>query len=244
MTLLTVTELEAWYGRTKILERLALEVETGHILTLLGRNGVGKTTLALSVAGIGPRVRGSVRLHGRELLGRSPEDIARAGVALVPQGRGIFSSLTVEENLDIVHATRPGRWDRSAVYELFPRLEARRRVRGNRISGGEQQMLAIARALLLNPDLLILDEPTEGLAPAFLSEVAEIVRLVASEGTGAVLVEQAVGFALDLADTVAIVDRGRIISSGPRSSVTEEDVASMLLGDLAGQDTPHDSQEG
>jgi branched-chain amino acid transport system ATP-binding protein len=220
---LALGQLTTGYGEATVLRAVSLTLEEGRSLAVLGRNGVGKTTLIDSIIGVTRHRGGSVRLFGRDITGLAPEARARAGIGWVPQERGIFRSLTVEENLTSVQ--RPGPWDVAAVYKLFPRIAERRRNLGSQLSGGEQQMLAIARALLLNPKLLLLDEPTEGLAPILVAELmATIARLTRQEGLSAVIVEQHARKLLTLTDEAIIMERGDIVWSG-RSEALATDTA-------------------
>jgi branched-chain amino acid transport system ATP-binding protein len=208
--LLAMSDVRAGYGDAVVLDRVTFEVADGGSLALLGRNGVGKTTLLLTIMGMTQVSRGSVSWRGRNITWTASHRRARAGLGWVAQEREIFPSLSVEENLTV--AARPGRWDLKAVYGLFPRLEERRASRGNHLSGGEQQMLAIARALMTNPALLLLDEPLEGLAPIIVEELtAAIRRMTADEGTALILVEQHAEVALSLTEQAIVLERGAIV---------------------------------
>jgi branched-chain amino acid transport system ATP-binding protein len=215
--LLEIADVHAGYEAGDILHGIELTLEEGQVLALLGRNGVGKTTLMHAIVGfVRPRA-GSVRLDGRELARRSPHEIARAGIALVPQGRRIFSRLSVEENLKLARraaGVEKARWTLESVYELLPRLAERRRHRGNELSGGEQQMLAIGRALLANPRVLLFDEPSEGLAPLLVDRIVETIAALREEGLSAILVEQNLHVALALGDSVAIMTKGEVVYRG------------------------------
>jgi branched-chain amino acid transport system ATP-binding protein len=208
--LLALADVRAGYGDAVVLDGITLAVAEGGSLALLGRNGVGKTTLLLTIMGFTRVIRGAVVWRGRDITRMAPHWRARHGLGWVAQERDIFPSLSVEENL--VVAARPGRWDLAAVYKLFPRLNERRASRGNHLSGGEQQMLAIARALMTNPALLLLDEPLEGLAPIIVEELtAAIRRMTADQGTAFVLVEQHAEVALALTDDAVVLERGSIV---------------------------------
>jgi branched-chain amino acid transport system ATP-binding protein len=207
--LLTVRDVRAGYGDAVVLDGVSLEVPEGGSLALLGRNGVGKTTLLLTIMGFTRVTRGSVEWSGRDITRVPPHKRAGLGVGWVPQERDIFPSLSVEENLTV--AARPGRWDLDSVYGLFPRLAERRNNRGNHLSGGEQQMLSIARTLMTNPALLLLDEPLEGLAPIIVEELtASIRRMATEEGVALILVEQHAQVALSLTQSAVVIERGRI----------------------------------
>jgi len=222
--LLALDGVRAGYGDAVVLDRLAFEVADGGSLAVLGRNGVGKTTLLLTIMGMTHVSRGAVTWHGRDITRAPPHRRARAGLGWVAQEREIFPSLSVEENLTV--AARPGRWDLRAVYELFPRLKERRRNFGNQLSGGEQQMLAIARALATNPALLMLDEPLEGLAPIIVEELtATIARMIGEEGTAVILVEQHADVALALAGDAVVLERGAIVHRGPSSAMLRDAAA-------------------
>jgi branched-chain amino acid transport system ATP-binding protein len=207
--LLSISGLDLHYGSSHVLHDVSLSVGA-RPLGILGRNGMGKTSLCNTIMGMHPHSAGEIRFDGVDLTGSTVESRARKGIGYVPQGRRIFPSLTVEEHLNIASFVA-GAWSIEKVYETFPRLKERRRNLGNRLSGGEQQMLAIARALLLNPRLLLLDEPTEGLAPAIVSDVVELIRLVSSEGIAVLLVEQNLHAALAAVDDVAIMVGGEIV---------------------------------
>jgi uncharacterized protein (UPF0261 family)/ABC-type branched-subunit amino acid transport system ATPase component len=208
--LLEIKGLNVYYGRSHALQGVDLKLEHG-VLSLVGRNGMGKTTLCKAIVGLMPIASGSIRFLGEELVGRSPSEIARLGLAYVPQGRRLWPSLTVDEHLRLAAGNGKSQWTIPRVYEAFPRLAERRTNRGNQLSGGEQQMLAIARAFLLNPRLLIMDEPTEGLAPVIIERVEEILLTLGDEGDiGVLVVEQNIGVATAVADNVAIMINGRV----------------------------------
>jgi branched-chain amino acid transport system ATP-binding protein len=208
--LLTIEGLRAGYGEAVVLPGLSLRLAESQVLALLGRNGTGKTTLVNSIVGITRRFGGTVSLGGRDITAMRPDQRARAGIGWVPQERNIFRSLTVEENMTAV--ARPGPWTVPKVYQMFPRLKERRNNFGNQLSGGEQQMLAIGRALTLNPQLLLLDEPTEGLAPIIVEELLRALGAITrAGGTCSIIVEQNAQKILGLADRVVILERGAIV---------------------------------
>jgi branched-chain amino acid transport system ATP-binding protein len=208
--LLTVERLSAGYGEAVVLSEISLTLKEGESLALLGRNGMGKTTLVNSIVGVTRYRGGVIRLDGRDITRLRPDQRAHAGIGWVPQERNIFKSLTVEENLTAV--ARPGRWTVARVYELFPRLAERRTNLGNQLSGGEQQMLAVGRALVLNPRLVLLDEPLEGLAPIIVDElIAALDRIVRQEGLAAILVEQNAQKILAVTHRAVILERGSIV---------------------------------
>jgi branched-chain amino acid transport system ATP-binding protein len=209
--LLAVRDLHAWYGESHVLHGVAFEVRAGETVTLLGRNGAGKTTTLKSVMGIVSRRRGSVRLEGRELIGLPSNRIARLGLAFCPEERGIFASLTVEENLLLPPLVRAGGLSMDAIYELFPNLRERLRAGGTTLSGGEQQMLAIGRILRTGARLLLLDEPTEGLAPVIVQQIGATLRRLKQEGFTVLLVEQNFRFAATVADRHYVMEHGRVV---------------------------------
>jgi branched-chain amino acid transport system ATP-binding protein len=208
--LLALDDVRAGYGEAVVLDGVALALAESGSLAVLGRNGVGKSTLLLTIMGMTQVSRGIVSWRGRDITRVAPHRRARAGLGWVAQEREIFPSLSVEENLTV--AARPGRWDLGAAYDLFPRLKERRGSRGNHLSGGEQQMLAVARALMTNPTLLLLDEPLEGLAPIIVEELATAIRrMTADQGTAFILVEQHAELALSLTDDAIVLERGAIM---------------------------------
>src|SRR5437588_7255175 len=211
--LLAIQQLTAGYGEAIVLNDVSLDLAEGQSLALLGRNGMGKTTLINSIVGVTRYRGGAIRLDGRDITRLRPDQRAHAGVGWVPQERNIFKSLTVEENLTAV--ARPGAWTTTRVYELFPRLAERRFNLGNQLSGGEQQMLAVGRALVLNPRVILLDEPLEGLAPIIVEElIAALTRIVRQEGLAAILVEQNAHKILGVTDRAVILERGSIVHQG------------------------------
>jgi branched-chain amino acid transport system ATP-binding protein len=232
---LEVVALEAGYASARVLNGVSLTVAEGEVLALLGRNGMGKTTLLRIVCGLRPpsRTAGQVRFRGSDIGTLAAHDVARAGISIVPQGRRVFASLTVEENLRIGRRQRGrGEWDLGAVYEMFPRLRERSRQRAGTLSGGEQQMLAIGRALMANPDLIIMDEPSEGLSPAVVGQVGERIRDVRNRGHGVLLAEQNVDLALSVADRVAVIGDGGVLSwSGePEALRSNDSLIAQLVG--------------
>ncbi|HWN05071.1 MAG TPA: ABC transporter ATP-binding protein [Candidatus Dormibacteraeota bacterium] len=210
-TLLQVAGLQAWYGESHVLHGVDFEVRAGEVVTLLGRNGAGKTTTLKSVMGMVPRRGGSVRLRGEELIGRPSNLIARRGLAFCPEERGIFASLSVEENLLLPPVVQPGGLGLDAIYELFPNLRERGRSQGTKLSGGEQQMLAIGRILRTGARLLLLDEPTEGLAPVIVRQIRATLRRLKADGFTILLVEQNFRFAATVADRHYVMERGRVV---------------------------------
>jgi len=240
--MLQVLDLHTYYGDSHVLQGVTLRVERGTVAAVLGRNGVGKTTLCRSIVGFTPARAGRVIFNEIEITHLPPHEICRKHVSLVPQGRRIFSSLTVQENLAIAcqqpaaNAHDPGGsdprgWNIEKVFAVFPRLAERSHHRGNELSGGEQQMLAIARALVANPVLLVMDEPTEGLAPALVAEVASLIRRLKNEGTSVLLVEQNAAFAVKVADYVHVMSKGTIVHSSEPATLWENDeIKTQLLG--------------
>ncbi len=209
--LLKVDGLQAWYGESHILHGVGLEVGRGELVTLLGRNGVGKTTTLKSIMGIVERRSGTVSFQGRETVGQPSNAIARLGIAYCPEERGIFSSLNVEENLMLPPAVKAGGMSLAEIYRLFPNLEERKRSQGTKLSGGEQQMLAIGRILRTGANLLLLDEPTEGLAPVIVQRIGEIIRQLKGRGFTILLVEQNFHFAATVADRHYIMEDGHVV---------------------------------
>lgn len=234
--LITIDDVHTYYGDSYILQGLSLQVKPGEVLAVLGRNGVGKTTLVRSIIGFAPPRRGSIRFAGQEIAGRVPEAISRAGVALVPQGRRTFRSLSVAETLDV--ATGLSRYDKHAlawtperVYAAFPRLKERRDTRAGSLSGGEQQMLAVGRALVGHPRLVLLDEPTEGLSPLLVRELQTVLKEVKRCGSALLLIEQRLNFALSLADRVAVISKGRVVhETTPEALQADDETRRRYLG--------------
>jgi branched-chain amino acid transport system ATP-binding protein len=228
---LEVTGLHAFYGESHVLQGIDLAVATGEALALVGRNGAGKTTTISAIVGfLRPRA-GSVRVNGADLAGAPAHRIARSGVALVPQGRRIFSELSVAENLAIAARPVPGGWDEGRVLELFPSLGRRLRQRGDQLSGGEQQMLAIARALMRNPTILLLDEPSEGLAPKLVQDVADALVSLRAMGIATLLVEQNLSLATKVASRVEVMNKGTIVFSGTAAELAASpEIEARFLG--------------
>jgi branched-chain amino acid transport system ATP-binding protein len=228
--LLRLEGLRAGYGEAVVLGGISLTLNEGESLALLGRNGMGKTTLVNSIVGVTRYRGGTIRLGGRDITRLRPDQRAHAGVGWVPQERNIFKSLTVEENLTAV--ARPGAWNTTRVYELFPRLAERRFNLGNQLSGGEQQMLAVGRALVLNPRVMLLDEPLEGLAPIIVEElIAALTRIVRHEGLAAILVEQNAHKILGVTDRAVILERGAIVHQGDSAALrADRGVLETFLG--------------
>ena len=229
--MLELADVHTYYGDSHVLQGVTLGVGPSEVVTILGRNGMGKTTLMRSVIGFTPPRRGRVSFKGDDVTRWPSFRLVARGMALVPQGRRVFPSLTVKENLDVARHGRSGRWTLARVLELFPRLGERARNRANNLSGGEQQMLAIGRALMTNPDLLLMDEPTEGLAPLLVREVGRVLGELKREGLSILLVEQNLSLALSVADRVHILSRGQIVHScGPGELRSNEEVTSRYLG--------------
>jgi branched-chain amino acid transport system ATP-binding protein len=230
MPILEVEDIHTYYGDAYVLQGLSLSLEKGQILGLLGRNGVGKTTLVNSIVGFVPPRRGRIVFKGDDVTTLSSFATVRKGMGLVPQGRRVFTSLTVEENLKVAKA-KEGGWTLGRVYEMFPRLEERRRQRAKTLSGGEQQMLAIARGLMTDPDCLIMDEPSEGLAPIIIQHVWQVVTKLKQQGLSILLVEQNAALAMQLVDYVHVMSKGRVVYSGkPRDLWADPEVKSKYLG--------------
>jgi branched-chain amino acid transport system ATP-binding protein len=218
--LLAVSGLNAWYGESHILHGVDFEVHEGEVVTLLGRNGAGKTTTMKSIMGIVEKRAGSVRFRGKELVGLASNIIARLGIALCPEERGIFASLNVEENLLLPPTVLQGGLSMTEIFELFPNLKERLTSQGTKLSGGEQQMLAIARILRTGAKFLLLDEPTEGLAPVIVQHIGRTIHRLKAEGFTLILVEQNFQFGADIADRHYLMEHGRIVDMIPRSRLT------------------------
>ena len=231
---LSLTNVDTFYGDSHILHGVSFSLQPGGVLALLGRNGAGKTTCISTIIGFLQPRHGYIRLFGERIEGLSPERISRLGIGLVPQGRRIFPSLTIRENLVVAQqreSTTSKPWNVERIYDMFPRLRERHAQFAGTLSGGEQQMLAIGRALMGNPRLLLLDEPSEGLAPLIVAEVGRTIRLLKEEGQSIVLVEQNRQLALDVADQVVILNTGRCVFTGPAGDVlNDEELIAQNLG--------------
>jgi len=219
--LLVVKELEAWYGESHVLHGVTFDVRPGEVVTLLGRNGAGKTTTLKSIMGILPKRKGSVTFQGKELMHAPARYVAREGIAFCPEERGIFSSLSVDENLLLPPQVKPGGMSVEQIFELFPNLKERLSSQGTKLSGGEQQMLAIGRILRTGAKMLLLDEPTEGLAPVIIQQIGATIARLKQEGFTIVLVEQNFRFASTVADRHYVVEQGRVIDMIPNAELEE-----------------------
>jgi branched-chain amino acid transport system ATP-binding protein len=228
--ILRARDLQTFYGKSHILHGISLEVNEGEIVTVLGRNGAGKTTTVRSLTGLTPARTGTIEIFGRDTTRWPAHRIAQLGVGYVPEGRKIFGNLTVLENLKVPQA-RPGPWTLDRVFELFPRLAERKSQLGRQLSGGEQEMLAIARPLLLNPRLMLLDEPSQGLAPLIVREVMQVVRRMRTEGLSVLLIEQNAPLSLSIADRAYVLDDGRVAYSGHAAELAKD---TELVNKLAG----------
>jgi len=227
---LEVEGVHTYYGESHVLQGVSLRVDPGEVLAILGRNGMGKTTLIRTIIGFTPPREGRVLYEGTEITRLPPFRMVALGMALVPQGRRVFPSLSVRENLDVARRGE-GRWTLEQVYALFPRLRERAGNRANKLSGGEQQMLAIGRAIMSNPELLLMDEPTEGLAPLLVREVGRVIAELKRSGLSILLVEQNLALALSVADRVHVLSRGQIVHTGtPAELMTNDDVKTRYLG--------------
>ena len=230
--MLEVNDLHTYYGETHVVQGVSLKVEKGSVIAILGRNGMGKTTIIRSIIGFTPAREGSIRFKGKEISGLRPYEIARMGLALVPQGRGIFPSLTVKENLLIAarNDKKNQGWTLDRIYSLFPILKERAKLYANLLSGGEQQMLAIARALMTNPELVLMDEPSEGLAPLVVKQISQLIKQLKGS-LSVLLAEQNLYMALELADYIYVVSKGEIVyESSPEELRNNEEVKSKHLG--------------
>ena len=229
--MLKVQDIHTYYGDSYILQGISLEVGPGQVLGILGRNAMGKTTLMRSIIGYTPPRQGNVIYQEQDLTGKPPYEIVRKGISIVPQGRDIFPSLSVKENLTVGFKERPDGWTLDKIYELFPPLKERARHPGNRLSGGEQQMLAIGRSLMTNPSLLLMDEPTEGLSPIYVQIVGQVILKLQQSGMSILLVEQNLRFAQKYTDFIHILSRGRIVHSSPPGDLEgRQDIKQQFLG--------------
>ena len=232
MAILEVQDIHTYYGDAYVLQGLSIELQQGQILGLLGRNGVGKTTLVNSIVGFVPPKRGKIVFKGNDITNTPSFETVRGGMGLVPQGRRVFPTLSVEENLMVAERnTERHGWNLKRVYDLFPRLDERRNQRAKTLSGGEQQMLAIGRGLMTNPDCLIMDEPSEGLAPIIIQGLWEAIAKLKREGLSILLVEQSAYLALKLVDYVHVMSKGQVVySSKPEELAANEQIKSAYLG--------------
>jgi branched-chain amino acid transport system ATP-binding protein len=228
--ILRAQDLQTFYGKSHILHGVSLEVNEGEIVTVLGRNGAGKTTTVRSLVGLTPPRMGTVEIFGRNTTHWPAHRIAALGVGYVPEGRKIFGGLTVLENLKVPR-TRPGPWTLERVFELFPRLAERKSQLGRQLSGGEQEMLAIARPLLINPPLMLLDEPSQGLAPLMVREIMQVVRRMRGEGLSVLLIEQNARLSLKIADQAYVLEDGKVVYAGRAADLAKD---SELVNKLAG----------
>ncbi len=228
---LQVEDIHTYYGDSYILQGISFGVKGAEVIGVLGRNGMGKTTLIRSLVGLTPPRRGRVRFENTDLVRKAPYEIIRLGIGWVPQGREIFPSLDVTENLTVGFRAKAGGWTLDDIFELFPPLKGRAHHPGNRLSGGEQQMLAIGRSLMTNPTLLLMDEPTEGLSPIYVQTVGDVILRLRDSGISILLVEQNLRFALKRTDFVHILNRGRIVhSSSPEELDANQEIKHQYLG--------------
>lgn len=229
-TVLRAHEIHTYYGKSHILHGVSLEVNEGEIVTMLGRNGAGKTTTVRSIMSLTPPRVGTIEIFGRSTTRLPTHRVAELGIGYVPEGRKIFGNLTVLENLKVPQA-RTGPWSLDRIFKLFPRLEERKSQLGRQLSGGEQEMLAIARPLLLNPRLMLLDEPSQGLAPLIVKEVMQVIKTMRSEGLSVLLIEQNVPLSLAVADRAYVLDDGKVVHSGPAAALAgDKELVDKLAG--------------
>ncbi|UYN96513.1 MAG: ABC transporter ATP-binding protein [Enhydrobacter sp.] len=230
-TILDIRNLHAWYGQSHVLHGVDLSVDAGELVTLIGRNGAGKSTTLKSIMGLVPQRTGSIRFEGAETVGIEPHEVARLGIAYCPEDRGVYATLDVAENLQLPPKVRPGGLSMESVLDLFPNLRERLRSPGTKLSGGEQQMLAIGRILRTGAPLLLLDEPTEGLAPVVVEQIGEIIRRLKRDGLTILMVEQNVRFATTIADRHYVMERGRVVEALDNARLKSEfDRVTGLLG--------------
>ncbi|AOU99288.1 ABC transporter ATP-binding protein [Acidihalobacter yilgarnensis] len=228
--LLRVEGLHVYYGKSHILHGVSLNVNRGEVVCLLGRNGAGKTTTIKGIMGLAARAEGTITISGKRAERLPPHGVARLGVGYVPEGRKIFPHLTVEENL-AVPVARPGRWNLAEIYKFFPRLHERRRHPGGQLSGGEQEMLAVGRALITNPDLFIMDEPSQGLAPKIVQEIYALIQDMVKDGQAVLLAEQNAFMALEISSRAYVIDNGQIVFDGmARELLEDKDRVRALAG--------------
>ncbi|MBU0513702.1 MAG: ABC transporter ATP-binding protein [Proteobacteria bacterium] len=220
--MLEVRDIHTYYGRSHVIQGLSLQVKEGEVVCLLGRNGAGKTTTIRSIMGYLTPKQGSITFRDKSILGTPPHRVCRTGISYVPQGKSVFAELSVEDNLRVVRREAEGGWTVDRVYELFPKLEALRRRKAGHLSGGERQMLAIGRALMTNPQLLLLDEPTEGLAPLIVKAVGQFISRLAETGLPVLLAEQNVKFAVEVARRGYIIDKGRVHIQGDIRELSQD----------------------
>jgi branched-chain amino acid transport system ATP-binding protein len=231
MSMLEVKDINTFYGKSHIIQGLSLKVEEGEAVALLGRNGVGKTTTIRSIIGFTPPRSGEILFKGHQIARRKPETISKLGMGLVPQGRRVFPNLTVRENLTVAaRGAAKGGWNLDEIYRYFPRLKEREKNMGNQLSGGEQMMLAIGRGLMINPELLLLDEPSDGLAPMVLRDIADIVMQLQQKGLSILLVEQNIKMALKIASRAYVLNKGQIAWEGSSEELkNSEELQHQLL---------------
>jgi branched-chain amino acid transport system ATP-binding protein len=228
--ILEAKDLHSYYGKSHILQGVSLHVNEGEVVTLLGRNGAGKTTTLKTIAGVVPAKQGSIRFRGKDVTGMQTHQIAALGICLVPENRGIFKLLTVQENLTMA-ASKQSPWQLDDIYRIFPRLKERSKNGGSQLSGGEQQMLAIGRALMTNPKVLMLDEPVEGLAPVIVEEIVAQLKGIKASGMPIILVEQNLAVCTQLADRHYIIEQGRIVHSATNAEfLADATVKDRYLG--------------
>ncbi len=231
--ILEMVDVQTFYGDSQVLWGVDLKVKKGSVVAILGRNGMGKTTIIHSIIGFTPPAKGNILIDGKDVVGLEPNRIATLGVALVPQGRRIFQSLSVKENITVAErgGKQTGAWTLERIYSLYPRLKERERHKGNLLSGGEQQMLCISRALMTNPKILLMDEPSEGLAPIIVQELGNNIKKLNKEGLSIILVEQNISLALEVADYVYVVNKGKVVyEATPADLAKQDEVLDVYIG--------------